>query len=550
MSQTLYRKYRPQLFAEMIGQNHIKTTLQQEIATGQIAQAYLFCGPRGLGKTTAARLLAKALNCPKRQAGASEPCNDCPSCQAISDGSALDLIEVDAASQTQVDKVRENIIANVRVAPVSSKYKVFIIDEVHMLSASSFNALLKTLEEPPAHAIFILCTTETHKIPETIISRCQRFDFKRVARGELLELLVKICQNEKREVAKEVLNQVAAQSEGFVRDAESLLGQLLTLPGKIDQEAATIILPRSDFGLAVQLLQLLAARQTAEAILLVNKLAEEGVALPNFNQNLVELLRYVLLLKNGERAAALVGDYEQDVMAALKKLAADLPLAEIVRWLEIFIALKNELKFSQIPQLPFEMAIVRICEKLDDNDQLPPAGGSGRGEKTIVSPVKAATDDLASKKTKPAAAVKEIKPEVKSVEPVAERKTHAASSGNLDLALIKEKWPDLLQEVLNLNYPLAALLRMSQPLRIIGSTLEIGLKYAFYADRLNDRKSQGILDKAANQVFGCPLKMCGIVKEDIEPLEVGEEAPAVVAPVKQEFNAAQVLEMMGGEVVE
>ena len=206
MSLALYRKYRPQIFAELVGQNHIKTTLQNELATGKVAHAYLFSGPRGLGKTTVARLLAKAVNCLKRQAGESEPCNQCDACKEIVDNRSLDVIEIDAASNTGVDNVRENIIGNSRFTPTSRKYKVFIIDEVHMLSLSAFNALLKTLEEPPPYAIFILATTEIHRVPPTIISRCQRFDFRKVGLADVVERLNKIVNAEKRKVDQEDLS--------------------------------------------------------------------------------------------------------------------------------------------------------------------------------------------------------------------------------------------------------------------------------------------------------------------------------------------------------
>src|SRR3989344_5558425 len=187
MATTLYRKYRPQTFAEVVGQNHIKTTLQNELEKDKIAHAYLFSGPRGLGKTTMARLFAKAVNCLTRKSGQSEPCNQCNSCQEVITGRSLDVIEIDAASHTGVDNVRENIIENSRFTPTSRKFKVFIIDEVHMLSTSAFNALLKTLEEPPEHAIFILATTEIHKVPETIVSRCQHFDFHKVPTADIVK---------------------------------------------------------------------------------------------------------------------------------------------------------------------------------------------------------------------------------------------------------------------------------------------------------------------------------------------------------------------------
>ncbi|MFA4943060.1 MAG: DNA polymerase III subunit gamma/tau, partial [Patescibacteria group bacterium] len=183
---TLYRQYRPQNFTEILGQNYIKTILQNEILSNKIAQAYLFCGPRAVGKTTMARVLAKAVNCSNLKEGEYEPCNECPSCVNINTGRNLDIIEIDAASNTGVDNVRDNIISSSRVGSNNSHYKVFIIDEVHMLSISAFNALLKVLEEPPQHVIFILCTTEIHKVPNTIISRCQRFDFKRISVADMV----------------------------------------------------------------------------------------------------------------------------------------------------------------------------------------------------------------------------------------------------------------------------------------------------------------------------------------------------------------------------
>mgnify|MGYP001294610995 CR=1 FL=1 len=193
MSATLYRKYRPQKFSDLVGQNHIKITLQNEIKTNKLAHAFIFAGPRGVGKTTTARILAKAINCQDNEKDQTEPCNSCSACQEITGSRALDVVEIDAASHTGVDNVRENIITTAKLSPARLKYRVFIIDEVHMLSISAFNALLKILEEPPKNVIFILATTEIHKVPVTIISRCQRFDFKRVSAKEIVNLLATIA---------------------------------------------------------------------------------------------------------------------------------------------------------------------------------------------------------------------------------------------------------------------------------------------------------------------------------------------------------------------
>ena len=247
MSEVIYRKYRPKTFAKVMGQKPIKITLQNEIKSISMAHAYLFVGPRGTGKTTLARLFARSLNCLNRLEKESEPCNECQACKLILDNRSLDVIEMDAASHTGVDNVRENIITASQVPPFNKEgYKIFVIDEVHMLSKSAFNALLKTLEEPPAKVIFILATTEIHKVPETIISRCQRFDFKKIPQKDIMQRLNEIIEWEKISIPENILMEIARKSEGCLRDAESLLGQISSLAnGNITEELASLVLPRS-----------------------------------------------------------------------------------------------------------------------------------------------------------------------------------------------------------------------------------------------------------------------------------------------------------------
>src|SRR3989339_1561754 len=280
---TIYRKYRPQTFAEIAGQEHITKTIASEIASGKIAHAYLFSGPRGVGKTTLARLIAKSLNCQNRAEGAFEPCNTCSSCTETTDGRNIDVIEVDAASHTQVDNVRENIIENAQFKPTRGKYKIFIIDEVHMLSNSSFNALLKTLEEPPAHCIFILATTEVHKILPTIVSRCQRFAFQKIPYELMKTRLEEICASEEIAVDKHVLDRIINKSDGCLRDAESLLGQIFSLNiKKITMADTAIILPASDATTVLQFITYLWQKQAGLAIELLQRLVTDGVNLEQF----------------------------------------------------------------------------------------------------------------------------------------------------------------------------------------------------------------------------------------------------------------------------
>ncbi|PJB17681.1 DNA polymerase III subunit gamma/tau, partial [Candidatus Falkowbacteria bacterium CG_4_9_14_3_um_filter_38_19] len=354
---TLYRKYRPQNFSEVVGQNHIKLTLEQEIKTGKIAQAYLFCGPRAVGKTTLARIFAKAINCAKKKVNSAEPCNKCLSCEEITAGRALDIIEIDAASHTGVDNVRENIIASARVAPSRSKYKVFVIDEVHMLSISAFNALLKVIEEPPAYVIFILCTTEVHKVPTTIISRCQRFDFKRISVSDIVKKLNYIIKAEQIIVAKSILEEIARYAEGHMRDAESLLGQIVAIGGReISREEADLVIPRSDLNEVLNLLDLLIKKDAGSAIRLINKLVDDGVDLKNFLNDFIEILRKIMLGKlSPQLVEKLAMELGENIELKINQLSQNVALEQILFFLEKFIRIRGEIKVNFIQQLPIEL---------------------------------------------------------------------------------------------------------------------------------------------------------------------------------------------------
>jgi DNA polymerase III, subunits gamma and tau len=275
----LYRKYRPQSFADVAGQDHVTVTIQNEIKSGHVAHAYLFSGPRGCGKTTTARIIAKAVNCLNRKPDESEPCNRCANCLEISSGRAIDLIEIDAASHRGIDDIRE-LREGIKFAPTKLKYKVFIIDECHQLSKDASNALLKTLEEPPAHAIFILATTELHKILATILSRCQRFDFRKLTLPELAARLQKLADAERVKVEKAALELVALSSGGSVRDSESLLGQVLVSGGgkktAIKAEDIRRILGMTEIKSVGEFAGLLSQNKTAAAVNYLNDIVENG----------------------------------------------------------------------------------------------------------------------------------------------------------------------------------------------------------------------------------------------------------------------------------
>jgi len=356
---SLYRKYRPLTFAAIAGQEHIKRTLENEIVRNELAHAYIFAGPRAVGKTTTARVFARALNCNTRETKQSEPCNSCESCEAILQGRTLDIIEIDAASHTGVDNVRENIIAAARVANTMLRYKVFIIDEVHMLSTSAFNALLKLLEEPPSSVVFILATTELQKVPATIISRCQRFDFMRISPADMKARLHSIVEQEGKTLEESVYDDIIRLSDGCQRDAESLLGQILALHDKkIDAKLAALVLPHSNRQLIAQLLDAIALRNAGEAIKLVDSMIAEGVDIETVVNDSIEDLRSLLRFMSG------AGDTVQETQstrAALEELSKKFSQQEVLTITDYFAQCLQDMRLFSHIQLPFEIAVVKSC---------------------------------------------------------------------------------------------------------------------------------------------------------------------------------------------
>ncbi len=356
--ETLYRKYRPQKFSDLIGQDHIRKVLEGELATGRIAHAYIFSGPRGVGKTTVARIFARALNCENRKDGASEPCQTCDACKDILQGSAMDVIEIDAASNTGVDHVREHIIENSRFAPTRLKYKIFIIDEVHMLSGSAFNALLKTLEEPPAHVVFMMATTELHKVPDTIISRCQRFAFLRIELPAIVNLLKTVVQAEKIKVAPAVLESIARASDGCPRDAESLLGQILALDDKeITEAQASLVLPQTYRSRVREFITYISARKSKESVKYIHTLVNDGVQLSAFVKETVVVLREILLAKLEHGAQAVPEDFGE----AEREIIAKFEITRLMKAVENMNQARRDLDRADIAQLPLELAALDLC---------------------------------------------------------------------------------------------------------------------------------------------------------------------------------------------
>ena len=362
----LYRKFRPQEFEDVKGQEHIVTTLKNQIKADRIGHAYLFCGTRGTGKTTVAKIFAKAVNCEHPVDGS--PCGKCPACQGIAAGTSMNVIEIDAASNNGVDNIRQ-IREEVSYRPTEGKYKVYIIDEVHMLSAGAFNALLKTLEEPPAYVIFILATTEAHKIPITILSRCQRYDFHRISIDTIADRLAELMQTEQIEVEERALRYVAKAGDGSMRDALSLLDQCIAfhLGEKLTYENVLEVLGAVDTEIFSSLLRQILARDVVSAIRTIDMLVDQGRELGQMVNDFTWYLRNLLLIQSADDMEEVL-DMSADNLAALKEEAQMVEPEVLIRYIRIFSELSNQIKYAAQKRILLEIAVIKLCKPQMERD--------------------------------------------------------------------------------------------------------------------------------------------------------------------------------------
>ncbi|MDE7268331.1 MAG: DNA polymerase III subunit gamma/tau [Lachnospiraceae bacterium] len=357
----LYRKFRPDIFADVKGQDHIVTTLRNQIKADRIGHAYLFTGTRGTGKTTIAKLFAKAVNCENPTDGS--PCGECRSCKTIASGASVNVIEIDAASNNGVDNIRE-IVDEVSYSPVEGKYKVYIIDEVHMLSIGAFNALLKTLEEPPSYVIFILATTEVHKIPITILSRCQRYDFKRITIETISDRLRDLMEKEQVKVEEKALRYIAKTADGSMRDALSLLDQCIAFHfgEELTYDKVLDVLGAVDTEVFARLLDLIRAQNVTGCISLLEEVVMQGRELTQFVADITWYLRNLLLVKTSESDIEDVIDVSNDNLARLKEEADAMDAEEIMRQIRIFSELSGQIKYATQKRILIEMTLIKLCK--------------------------------------------------------------------------------------------------------------------------------------------------------------------------------------------
>ncbi|MBI1976902.1 MAG: DNA polymerase III subunit gamma/tau [Candidatus Omnitrophica bacterium] len=488
------RKYRPQSFDEIVGQEHVTQTLKSAIAQGKVAHAYLFSGPRGVGKTSAARILAKSLNCEKGISA--DPCQKCTNCVEITQGSSLDVLEIDGASNRGIDEVRA-LRENVKFSPVHGRFKIYIIDEVHSLTHDAFNALLKTLEEPPAHVKFIFATTEAHRVLPTILSRCQRFDFKRIPVQLLVQKLSEIAKQEKIEIDTDSLNEIALSSQGGLRDAQTILDQLGAHSGKkIEKRTVQEILGLIEGEVLEQFVAFVAERNTVKLLNLVKHLEDRGADLGQLVNNLIQHCRNLMIYQAGVKDLSNVLDLPKEGIEKVRQQAGKLGKDETLFILHSLVGLQQEMKRAAFPKILLELALVRMTE-MRQWIQIP----------ELVEKLKeleAAVGNTPEGENGTGSVFSQQQPREKT-EPVPN--SPGSTDSPVSLEKIVQAWPLLAGKIKSQKVPLGTGLQTAKPSDLEGRRLVISFPsgesfHKEIAERPNNKK---FLEQQVQQMFGISL---------------------------------------------
>jgi DNA polymerase-3 subunit gamma/tau len=526
----LYQKYRPQRFNEVIGQEPIVRTLRNAAEAGELAHAYLFTGSRGVGKTTIARLLAKAANCPNLKDG--DPCGKCEVCTAIASGSSLDVIEIDAASHTGVDNVRE-LIEHAQFRPTQMRVKVFIIDEVHMLSKAAFNALLKTLEEPPAHVMFILATTDIEKVPSTIVSRTQRFDFKRIPAPQMAQALLAIVKDQKIKLphAEQVIEAVVSQSEGSMRDALSRLDMVASLGGKATLEEAQNLLGITSLATIQELVQLIISHNATKLPDFFDTALASGSDPAVFNRSVLQYLRALLNAKLTNNTS---GEFKDDKIFTAQ--TENLVLPQLLFVIRLFLRSYKELAQAPSPELPLLLAAIE-ASMFGSGSSVPVTQTAGQATSQPQTQVRSNTQS--SPKSNPDSSPK----------PTAHQETSLKQEGNESEALLDQTvtlveletwWPDVISRIKTENSPIATLLKNSPVTGVENGKITIAVKYLFHKEHLDNKKHAALITESITAVSGKHLSIRAVISPDLRE-------PTLVTTVDALGDA---LKVFGGELVE
>lgn len=585
--QVLALKWRPMIFEQVVAQDHVTRTLQNAISAGRIANAYLFSGPRGVGKTTTARILAKALNC--KEGPTPTPCNKCTNCLEITAGNSMDVIEIDGASNRGIDEIR-NLRENIRYAPTNSRYKIYIVDEVHMLTTEAFNALLKTLEEPPQHVVFIFATTEPHKVPATILSRCQRFDFKRIPLQVIIDHLKLICADEKVEIDEESLLVIGKKADGSMRDAQSLLDQIISFSGNkvvIDDVLQALGIIQQE--LYFEFTDILKSQSIKKALAFVDDFIAQGYDISGFLIGLVEHLRNKLFVLTTNSTKLLeVSEASKDRYLKEKEQFSE---EDLLRFIRLISETEAGIKRSANPRLKIEMMVIKLI-KMDRSvtisDLLEKLSKVGSGKKNLVldrEPIKSPQKEAdffnkntqpslrkmpltsppakSQKATQPVAAENPGKPQEseggeETDEPsasfVRDSTEEYSAAPIIGLREIQARWTEILEAVKRKKMTLGFFLQEGYPTKMTGNALEITFDKSngFHLNAV--KKERDVLTQVLADLLGGTFSLkftSGNLEGRIPKEDLPSEA-AGVPPVKKnglDPKIQEILEMFDGELL-
>ncbi len=528
----LARKYRPQTFSEVQGQDHIVKILKQAIETKRIAHSFLFCGPRGIGKTSCARILAKSLNC--QNGPTLKPCGECFACQEIAKGNSFDVLEIDGASNRGIDEIRA-LRENVKFAPTYGRYKIYIVDEVHMLTTEAFNALLKTLEEPPEHVIFIFATTEANKVPATILSRCQRFDFKRISLEAIGSNLKEISIQEKIKIADEALFAIAKAAGGSMRDALGILDQLSAL-GKEGVESSDVfsMLGIVEMEWLFSLTDALVEKDCSKAMTVLNDIIDAGKDLKQLGKDLTEHFRHMMIAKIGGPALNDLIDYPKNVKERLAAQSQKITIAGILRAIELFIEAQETSRIMETMRMPLEIAFAKITL---NQPSLGTVASSSESKSIAASPQKVSIPAASPVVSKTVGMVKAVP--ASNVSAKEEPKGEPLSDlGEITLEVIQQRWNSLTHEVSRRKMSLATYLQDANPSAFKDGFLTIGFlkENRFGKETLDVKENMFLVEKVFTEKLGTTIHLT--VKF------IDESIPKEAQPIVDD-----ALNMFGGKVI-
>ncbi len=524
MGQALYRKWRPQTWDEVVGQDHIIQTLRNAVRGERVAHAYLFAGPRGTGKTTTARLLAKAVNCLAESLD-DRPCNSCAHCQSINEGRFLDLIEIDAASNTSVEDVRD-LRDKINFSPNEGRYKVYIIDEVHMLSTAAFNALLKTLEEPPAHAIFVLATTEVHKIPATVLSRCQRHEFRRLPIVVMIDYLRPMIETEGLQVEADALEMITRQATGSLRDAISLVDQLASTGELVNLELAQVVLGTATTEAVRAVVKAMIAQDHAEGLTVINRALDGGADPRQFARQMVDYLRGLLLVQMGNEHLV---EAPVEIREEMEKLAGKIKLSHLLTAIRAFSKAAVEGRTTWQSSLPLELAFIEASELSGGN-----TGSSGEAPSRTLRETKVEGSSPARN------------PDSESVKKNPSKAEGTQQAGG-NFQRILDHWREILLTTRRHDPRAQALLNSCRPLGIESGELVIGFRSDLLREKMEKGHNLSIAGKALEEVLGLSLGILCVLTDTWEPINANASQSL---PIEDGGMVATAVRDLGAHVVD